>query len=270
VPPILFALAALLSQADIPDVVPQGDTIRVSFNAPSGSLALSAEFTGRSVRLFPQPDGGYLGLMPVRVDQSPGVYPLVIRDHAGTELRSLRVKVEDARFPRQDIQVSTRMRTLKPLPGELEAVRGLYATVSEKRLWAEPFLRPTRDCMNSPFGVLRYHNGVYSGNFHRGMDLRSPKGRPVRAITAGTVRIAHMFRLHGGTVGLDHGQGVTSLYLHLSRIAAREGRVVRRGEIIGWVGATGFATGPHLHWGLYVNGVPVNPAQWISGIEACE
>jgi murein DD-endopeptidase MepM/ murein hydrolase activator NlpD len=124
--------------------------------------------------------------------------------------------------------------------------------------------------MNSPFGVLRYHNGVYSGNFHRGMDLRSPKGRPVRAITAGTVRIAHMFRLHGGTVGLDHGQGVTSLYLHLSRIAAREGRVVRRGEIIGWVGATGFATGPHLHWGLYVNGVPVNPAQWISGIEACE
>jgi murein DD-endopeptidase MepM/ murein hydrolase activator NlpD len=228
-----------------------------------------AEFAGLTVRLFAQPDGEYLGLMPVRVDQPTGIHPLVIRDAQGQELRRLDIEVRDAVFPRQNIRVTTRMKTLDPLPGELEAVRAFYSAVSDKRLWVEPLLQPTRDCMNSPFGVLRLYNGVYSGNFHRGMDLRSPAGRPVRAVTSGKVRIARMYRLHGGTVGLDHGQGLASIYLHLSRILAREGRSVQRGEIIGRVGATGFATGPHLHWGLYVNGVPVNPLQWIPGIRAC-
>jgi murein DD-endopeptidase MepM/ murein hydrolase activator NlpD len=71
-----------------------------------------------------------------------------------------------------------------------------------------------------------------------------------------------MFRLHGGTVGLDHGQGVTSSYIHLSKTAVKEGQVVKQGEVIGYVGSTGFSTAPHLHWGLYVHGSPVNPKQW--------
>jgi murein DD-endopeptidase MepM/ murein hydrolase activator NlpD len=78
-----------------------------------------------------------------------------------------------------------------------------------------------------------------------------------------------MWNVHGGTVGIDHGQGLASYYLHLSRFKAKEGERVRKGDIVGYVGATGFATGPHLHWQMTVNGVPVNPHEWVSGIEPC-
>jgi murein DD-endopeptidase MepM/ murein hydrolase activator NlpD len=83
------------------------------------------------------------------------------------------------------------------------------------------------------------------------------------------VRISRQFRLHGGTVGLDHGQGVTTLFIHLSKTLVKEGASVRPGQIIGHIGATGFATGPHLHWVVNVHGVSVNPAQWTPSIRPC-
>src|SRR3982751_4998975 len=121
-----------------------------------------------------------------------------------------------------------------PPPGEMDAVRALQASLTEARHWAEPFLNPTGDCMNSLFGVQRYHNGKPTGGYHRGVDLRSPMGRPVEATAAGVVRISRMFQLHGGTVGIDHGQGMTSLYLHLSKLAVPEGTQVRKGEVVGY------------------------------------
>jgi murein DD-endopeptidase MepM/ murein hydrolase activator NlpD len=131
------------------------------------------------------------------------------------------------------------------------------------RHWEEPFLAPTSGCMNSPFGVQRLHNGKPTGNYHRGVDQRGPNGRPIVAAASGVVRIARMFNVHGGTVGIDHGQGLTSIYIHMSKIAAEEGAMVKKGDVIGYIGSTGFSTGPHLHWGINVHGVPVQPLQWV-------
>ena len=75
--------------------------------------------------------------------------------------------------------------------------------------------------------------------------------------------MAQGFELHGNTVGIDHGQGVTTIYIHLSQIEVQEGQMVEAGERIGRVGSTGISTGPHLHWGLYVNGECVDPAPWL-------
>jgi murein DD-endopeptidase MepM/ murein hydrolase activator NlpD len=83
------------------------------------------------------------------------------------------------------------------------------------------------------------------------------------------VQIARMYRLHGGTVGIDHGQGIGSIYIHMSSIKVKPGDIVKKGDTIGTVGSTGFATGPHLHWGMYVNGLPINPNQWIKGVPKC-
>jgi murein DD-endopeptidase MepM/ murein hydrolase activator NlpD len=196
--------------------------------------------------------------MPVVVDKPPGTYKLQVRSYSAD------VEVVDAHYPIQNIRATKSMKELKPLPGEMETIRALQQTVSDRRQWTEPFRSPTSDCMNSLFGVQRYHNGKPTGNFHRGVDLRSPLGRPVTAIAGGVVRISTMYRLHGGTIGIDHGQGVTSTYIHLSKLAAKEGDVVKQGEVVAYVGGTGFATGPHLHWGLYVHAVPVNPAQFIT------
>jgi hypothetical protein len=244
--------------------VKQGEVLRITADG------VTARFNDKTVRLFAQPDGGKLGLMPIPVSQAPGAYKITILDSRGAAVRDIEIAVVDAHYPKQNIAASKAMKALTPLPGEMEAVRGLQNTVSDKRLWAEPFVTPTPNCINSLFGVQRYHNGKPTGGFHRGLDLRSPMGTPVHAVAGGVVTVSKMFRLHGGTIGIDHGQGVTSLYIHLSKLAVPEGTAVAKGDVIGFVGSTGFATGPHLHWQLSVNGVPVNPTQWIHDVPRCQ
>jgi murein DD-endopeptidase MepM/ murein hydrolase activator NlpD len=126
-----------------------------------------------------------------------------------------------------------------------------------------------RGCLISPFGVQRYHNGQPTGNYHRGIDQRAAEGRAVRAPAAGVMRLARMYRLHGGTVGLDHGQGMVSIHIHMSKLSVKQGQRVEAGRVIGLAGSTGFATGPHLHWSLYVNGLPVNPLPWLPALQPC-
>jgi murein DD-endopeptidase MepM/ murein hydrolase activator NlpD len=117
--------------------------------------------------------------------------------------------------------------------------------------------------MTSLFGVTRYHNGKPTGDYHAGIDQRAAAGSPIHAIAAGVVKIVQLYNLRGGTVAVDHGQGLESIYLHMSKFAVKEGDVVERGDVIGFVGATGRATGPHLHWTIYANGEAVNPLQWV-------
>lgn len=258
---LAYAAIALCVQVEMPRSVPQGGIIRIRV---SGGEAASASFREKTIPLFRQSDESYSGLMPVKVLETPGEYPFDIFSATGEILVSETVAVADASFPIQNIRATKQMKSLAPMPGEREAIAKLRETVSPRQFWQEPFLKPTPQCQNSPFGVQRFHNGQPSGNFHSGIDLRSPLGTPVRAAADGVVRISKMFRLHGGTIGIDHGQGVSTLYIHLSELKAVEGRRVRRGEIVGLVGSTGFSTGPHLHWAVYVHGYPVNPVQWLA------
>ena len=142
-------------------------------------------------------------------------------------------------------------------------MHAFLTSVSATRKWQEPLLAPVPGCMNSPFGASRLHNGKPTGDYHGGVDQRGAAGAPIHAVAAGTVRIARMFTLRGGTVGIDHGQGLATIYMHMSKVAAKEGQSVRAGDVIGYVGSTGRATGPHLHWSLYANGHPVSPNQWV-------
>ena len=261
--PFVAAVAAYAQPfAAAPAVVRQGDTVRVR------GPAASARMNGRVIRLFAQPDGARLGLMPVPVDTAPGKHTIEFLAESGAALGTAAVTVRDARFPSQNVVIGKAVAELKPAPGEMETVAALRGMVSDSRYWAEPFAAPVPGCMNSRFGVKRLYNGKPSGNFHTGVDQRSPAGRPVRAIAAGVVRIVRPYNIHGNIVGIDHGQGLVSMYLHLSKFATTEGAVVAKGDVIGYVGSTGRSTGPHLHWGLYANGVAVNPLQWV-GLTAC-
>lgn len=251
----------------------QGNTLRIWLqpaDAAQSRTQFVAVFRGQKAPLYPDASGSLLGLMPISSTEAPGSFPLVVQDASGKVRFQQTVSVKDAKFRIQNIRATSSMKALKPMPGEMEAIRDLQQSADPVRSWMEPFISPTPQCMNSPFGVQRFHNGKPTGNFHRGVDHRSPAGTPVRATTDGVVKISRMFRLHGGTVGVDHGQGVSSIYIHLSELAVKDGVSVRKGDVIGYVGSTGFATGPHLHWGLYVNGLPVNPLQWLPEIQACK
>jgi murein DD-endopeptidase MepM/ murein hydrolase activator NlpD len=242
--------------------VRQGNVIRVT------GAGASARMNGRTVKLYPQPDGGRLGLMPVPAIEKPGAYTLEVLDGSGRPVSSEEVQVVDARFRKQNIVIGKETAALKPSEEEGRLVQAFLKAETEHRSWAEPLELPVAGCMISPYGVQRLHNGKPTGNYHGGWDQRGAAGTPVRAAAAGVVRIARQFELRGGTVGIDHGQGLETMYLHMSGFAVKEGAEVKQGDVVGYVGSTGRSTAPHLHWSIFANGVAVNPAQWLN-LKAC-
>jgi murein DD-endopeptidase MepM/ murein hydrolase activator NlpD len=250
---------ALALALDLPSSVRQGGTLRLHASSP----AVSARMNDRTVRLFPQSDGRAAGLLPIPADQKPGDYTIQLLDAQGGVLDSGTVRVVDARFRKQNVTIAPAIAELKPSPGETETVTAFRNAVSDTRYWSEPLDVPVRGCMTSPFGVQRYLNGKPTGSIHAGIDQRSPAGTPIRAIDGGVVKIAREWALHGRTVGIDHGQGLESIYLHMSKLAVAEGATVKKGDVVGYVGSTGRSTAPHLHWSLYVNSVPVNALDWV-------
>jgi murein DD-endopeptidase MepM/ murein hydrolase activator NlpD len=198
----------------------------------------------------------------------PGIYQLEFLDAAGAVLHTEPVTVLDAHYARQNVLLSKEVVELKPAPGEQDAADAFRKNVSDVRYWSEPLRLPVPSCMTSPFGVQRYQNGTATGDFHAGWDQRGATGVPIHAIAGGKILLARQFNLRGGTVGIDHGQGLESIYMHMSKIAAIEGTVIDAGDVIGYVGATGRVTASHLHWAIYANGVPVNPGQWLK-LQSC-
>lgn len=126
------------------------------------------------------------------------------------------------------------------------------------RLWTGTFLRPRASRITSGFGHGREYNGTITSR-HMGTDFAGGTGAPVRAANRGVVRIVGAFYYGGNVVYVDHGEGLTSAYLHLSRQLVAEGDTVERGQVIGRVGATGRVTGPHLHLIVRYGRVTVDP-----------
>jgi len=156
--------------------------------------------------------------------------------------------------------------TVNPPPAIAERIRREQAQVTEARQrdddrvdFGNGFIRPVEGRISGRFGRARSYNGQ-PGSPHSGMDIAAPTGTPVKAPAAGIVTFAAPdLYLTGGTLLLDHGHGVSSNFLHLSRIDAKVGDRIEQGQVIGAVGATGRATGPHLHWGMNWLDVRVDP-----------
>jgi len=156
--------------------------------------------------------------------------------------------------------------TVNPPPAIAERIRREQAQVTEARRrdddrvdFGNGFIRPVEGRISGRFGRARSYNGQ-PGSPHSGMDIAAPTGTPVKAPAAGIVTFAAPdLYLTGGTLLLDHGHGVSSNFLHLSRIDAKVGDRIEQGQVIGAVGATGRATGPHLHWGMNWLDVRVDP-----------
>jgi murein DD-endopeptidase MepM/ murein hydrolase activator NlpD len=256
---VLVGYAAGAQRLELPQTIRQGGTLPI--HGPA--TAVSARMHGRTVRMFSQTEGDSFGLMPVPVLEKPGTYSLELLDKSGAVVATGSTQVMDGRFRKQNVVIGQSLAELKPSPGEVETVAAFRNTVSDVRHWTEPLELPVRGCMTSPFGVQRYLNGKPTGSFHGGLDQRSAAGTPVHAVAGGVVKIVREWNLHGRTVGIDHGQGLDSIYLHMSRLAVTEGATVKKGDVVGYVGSTGRSTAPHLHWTLYVNGVTVNPLDWV-------
>lgn len=144
---------------------------------------------------------------------------------------------------------------------ELARIVAARAVRSDAAGWAQPLIWPARGRISGRFGSQRIYRGGEAGSYHNGVDVAAGAGAPVVAPAAGTVVLAGgpAFSLEGNLVIVDHGHGLNSAFLHLSTVAVREGQLLRQGDPIGTVGATGRATGPHLHWALTWQGARLDP-----------
>lgn len=213
---------------------------------------------------FPLGNGQFRGFVPTSPLDTPG--RLVIQVNGSGDTRNLASGLRNRTFPTQRITLRPGQSSLGT-QHEFDRVAAFKAVVSPEKHWHGPMVRPNAGAVTTVYGVRRYYNGVFADNYyHRGVDYGAPTGSPVLTPAAGRIglvgRVADGFELHGNTIGIDHGQGVLSIMLHLSRIDVAEGDFVQSGQRIGAVGSTGASTGPHLHWGLYVNGICVDPVPW--------
>lgn len=182
---------------------------------------------------------------------------------AGRKAQHRKVEVRERAFAEQRLTVDREY--VEPPAKALERHRREQAQVravldaAEPGLFLEcPLARPVPGAVGSEFGLRRFFNGQPRAP-HSGVDLRAAEGEPVLALAAGRVALAADHYFSGRSVYLDHGQGVVSLYFHLSEILVQPGRFVAKGQVLGKAGATGRATGPHLHLGLSVLGQKVDP-----------
>lgn len=264
--PVVLATAAItggaaplpLNMAE-PMIATQGQILIASLPAGSHTLTLD----GAPVHV--EPDGRFM----LGVD----------RDFAGT--KQLAWVTKDGRSARRDLVVKARAWDIDRLPArllspadpngprnleweerrarEVAQVRAARAIPSDYPFWRAAFRWPALGRISTHFGAQRIY-GEVPASYHSGMDIAAPTGTPVTAPIPGVVRLAAgPFSLEGNIVILDHGHGLHSAMLHLSRIDVAVGHIVRQGEVIGAIGSTGRSTGPHLHWGLTWNGVRVDP-----------
>jgi lysostaphin len=270
----------------------QGDTIEVVFNSPThegGSASdsdsgqtgenPSVNFNGHQYKAFPvvsEPSDGVTGgaadpgveknrrqfkaLFAVPADLDPGKYSL----KSGSETVGLAVRA--GLFPLQHIHLAPSKDNFDTAPGEEEAVERAKSTLSTERYWHGPFTAPSHARTSTGFGLKRMVNGrLLKDYFHSGLDYAGALGSPILATSSGkVVLVGRGFKLHGNTVAIDHGQGVISFYIHMKTIKVAEGEEVKAGQQIGTVGQTGRATGPHLHFSIYVNKVAANPSNWFT------
>lgn len=264
---ILLATLPLAAQALDVRITPAqpvlGDTLAVEVVGVAGT-APSVVFNQKTYPAYPLGNGRYRALLPTTPLDSAGRKTVEVSD--GLSQRQLSVQLGGRSFRTQRIWLPPGKEDLGS-DYEFDLVDAFKALQTPEKFWNGPFRRPAEGGVTSEFGVLRYYNGVFADDYyHRGVDYGGGMGAPVVAPAAGRValvgREADGFEIHGNTVGIDHGQGVLSILIHLSRINVQEGQMVQPGQVIGAIGSTGASTGPHLHWGLYVNGAAVDPVPW--------
>jgi murein DD-endopeptidase MepM/ murein hydrolase activator NlpD len=169
-----------------------------------------------------------------------------------------------ASYPKIPVKVPKQFT--EPNPAQLAAIaqdkdakEKVFAVASRERLWSGPFVAPLSGTVSDVFGTERLFNHQVESR-HQGLDYAVPAGTVVRAINSGTVLLARPMFFEGNFLVVDHGQGLLSLYLHLSEFKVKEGDEVRSGEIIALSGGTGRATGAHLHLAIRWQGVYLDPA----------
>lgn len=265
-----LALALLVAAAPLPPAIalPQhtpvpGGVAVVDLGSASGQ-APSARRGEQSLAVVREHNRWY-ALIGIPLDTPPGNLDFEVFSRSTVSTRS--VAVTEKRYPEQRLTIKDQ-RKVEPNPDDLlriEREQKITEAVKKRFSEGEPDTvldQPAPGPLSSRFGLKRFFNGQ-PRNPHAGLDVAAGTGTPIRAPSDGIVADTGNYFFNGNTVFVDHGQGLITAYMHLSRIDVRPGQSVRRGDLLGAIGATGRVTGPHLHWAVILNNTPVDPELFL-------
>src|SRR5688572_27204873 len=258
-------------EATLFDVTGQpGNVVRLDVSCTCDASRATATVFGRDVPLVRDGDR-WRGLIGIDLNVTAGKYliALSVEPDGAPVMRATRdLVVAKRQFPVRRLTVAPAF--VDPPKDEIERItresaslQALFLGAVRPRQWHGGFLPPVSAPANSSFGSRSVFNGQ-SRNPHSGADFSARAGTPVSAPAGAIVALAAPLYFTGNTVVLDHGLGLYSLLAHLSDITVKEGDLVERGDVVGTVGATGRVTGPHLHWGVQLNGARVDPLSLIA------
>ena len=225
--------------------------------------APTATFLGKPVLVIPADGGKWLAIVGIPQTVEAGTQSLQVKTSTGAQTLSFEVKDKKYREQRLTVKntqhVNPNEENLARIKSELKLQNEAYQTFSPGLPSNVIFDKPVNGPLSSPFGTKRFFNGEARAP-HSGLDFAVPTGTPVRSPAAGKVILTGDYFFNGNTVFVDHGQGLISMFCHLSVIDVAVGDQLSRGQVLGKVGATGRVTGAHLHWNVSLNDARVDPA----------
>jgi murein DD-endopeptidase MepM/ murein hydrolase activator NlpD len=248
-----------------------GEVVLFNVAAPAPLEHVEAVVLGRVIRFYPGADGrSWSGLVGIDLGAKPGELQLsiTVRSSDGESREAYALRVDPAKFGTRRLTLPAALVTppkseLPRIARENARVSAILEQANVDRLWALPFVPPVPGVTISRFGRLSIMNGR-AGSRHNGIDLRAAEGSPVCAPNAGRVVLADELYYSGRTIILDHGEGLFSYLGHFSRLAVGVGDMVAREQLVGYAGATGRVTGPHVHWGVRLGGARVDPLSLLA------
>lgn len=273
------ALPGLIYNLKIqPQTMVQGRVAVLQAQAVAG-LSMSGTFDNRLLHFFRDENDNYTSLLGIHAMSETGVYTITITGtlpanapYGGAAFSfSQVVLVSSGNYPLDPVLIVS-PETIDPAVTKPEDAQwfALMTPVTPEKLWdglfTSPIGPPFNECYPSKFGNRRSYNGSAYIYFHTGLDFCGGVGTEIFAPAAGTVVFAGPLTVRGNATVINHGWGIYTGYLHQSEILVRAGDTVTAGQLIGKVGGTGRATGPHLHWEVWVSGVQVDPLDWLSKV----
>jgi len=231
-------------------------------NLPDDADPATARYRDRRV-LITRNDDNTLAVIGLPLAAEPGRHYLKVKNSQG-QTQSIGFQVEEKAYEEQHITITDK-RKVNPEKRDMERItRESKQIKAALRHWSAQddvvvtFRKPVEGPTSSPFGLRRFFN-EQARNPHSGLDIAAPEGTPIRAPAPGTVLDTGDFFFNGNTVLLDHGQGLVTMYCHMSKIDVTPGQTLDSGDLLGEVGMTGRVTGPHLHWGVSLNDARIDP-----------
>jgi murein DD-endopeptidase MepM/ murein hydrolase activator NlpD len=236
----------------------------VTFKLPGGQKP-AVMYGDRPVLVARQADG-WIAVLGLGLSTEPGEYHVDVQQPGGAT-RQIAFKVVDKKYSVQELKVAPSQVNLSPedearVNSEQQKVRTALQGFTPDAPATLRLPAPVPGRRSSSFGLRRVFNGE-SRNPHSGMDIAAPTGTPIKVPLPGRVVDVGTYFFNGNNVVIDHGQGLMTMYCHLSKIRVELGQELKAGDVLGDVGATGRVTGPHLHWGVILNGASVDPALFL-------